>query len=267
MQRYFIELAYKGTEYSGWQKQPHKMSVQEMLEDCLNTILNAQVEVTGCGRTDAGVHARQYFAHFNYAGEFPKGFERRLNKFLPHDIAVHRIFPVHWDAHARFDAYSRSYAYDLHFRKDPFSRHLATAYQLPQKPDPDHMQAAANVLLQYKDFAPFCKTNHDAKTMTCLLSRSEWVFHTDGQSATYHISANRFLRGMVRLIVGMCINVGTDKLNLEEVKLALEQQSPLRKSTSAAPDGLYLEQIRYPYLNERGVYTGPPASPNFQPPQ
>lgn len=251
MQRYFIELAYNGTQYFGWQRQPGKISVQQTLEDSMNTILGTELEITGCGRTDTGVHARQYFAHFDFEGEFPAEFVRRLNKFLPKDIAVYRIIAVQPEAHARFDAYERSYEYHLSFRKNPFTEHLAYFYPYVQQPDPVLMQDAAAFLLQYQEFEPFCKSNHDAKTMVCKLTRSEWVFDLKEQRAVFHITSNRFLRGMVRLIVGMCIGVGTGQISMEELKTAMEQQSRLKKATSAPPEGLYLGGIKY--LSEKRI--------------
>jgi tRNA pseudouridine38-40 synthase len=248
MPRYFIELAYNGTHYFGWQRQPGKTSVQQTLEDGMNTILSTELEITGCGRTDTGVHARQYFAHFDFEGEFPVEFVRRLNKFLPKDIVILRIFELHPEAHARFDAYQRSYEYHLSFRKNPFAEHLAYFYPFVQQPDFELMQAAATLLLDYSEFAPFCKSNHDAKTMICQLTRAEWIFDADGQGAVFHITSNRFLRGMVRLIVGMCLGVGIGQISLDELRSAMIEQTRLKKATSAPPDGLYLGNIRYPFL-------------------
>lgn len=245
-QRYFIECAYNGAEFYGWQKQPGQISVQETIEDALTTILGSIIEVTGCGRTDTGVHALQYFAHFNFAGGFPPNFVRRLNKFLPPDIAIRRIFPVEWDAHARFDAYHRAYEYHITFAKDPFREKTITYYQYARQPELERMQEAATLLLDYEAFFPFCKSNHQAKTMLCDLKRSEWVVTDHPDHWVYHIASNRFLRGMVRLIVGMCLNVGTGKVSLEEVRQAMDRQQRLKMSTSAPPEGLYLTDIRYP---------------------
>jgi tRNA pseudouridine38-40 synthase len=247
--RYFAELAYKGTRFFGWQVQPEQISVQETLEQAFSTILREKIEVVGCGRTDTGVHASQYFLHFDFSGAFPEHFLSRINKFLPPDIALFRIFPVADEAHARFDAYHRAYEYRMHFRKDPFQQESSYFFPYPNRPDPDKMQQAAQLLLQFEDFYPFCKTHHDAQTYRCTLQRSEWILHPDGQSMSYHIAANRFLRGMVRLIVGMCINVGLEKLSLNTVRQALEEQTRLERSTSAPPEGLYLRDIRYPFLD------------------
>lgn len=256
-QRYFLECSYNGAEYYGWQKQPGQISVQETLEDALTTILGQIVEVTGCGRTDTGVHAAQYYAHFNFAGPFPPQFLRRLNKFLPPDLAVRRIFPVHWDAHARYDAYHRAYEYHLTFSKDPFRQKTATYYPYARVPELPAMQEAASLLLEYREFFPFCKSNNQAKTMICDLRRSEWTVGDHPNHYIYHIAANRFLRGMVRLIVGMCINVGTGKLHLATVRKAMDQQIRLERSTSAPAAGLFLTDIRYPFLRKDGTYRTP----------
>lgn len=245
--RYFAELAYNGSEYVGWQRQPTGVSVQETIERAFSTILNTEIEVVGCGRTDAGVHASQYFLHFDFDGAFPTAFVSRVNKFLPKDIAIFRIFEVAPETHARFNAYERSYVYHITFEKNPFEIETAYFYGYPNQPNFDNMQAAAQLLLAYREFFPFCKSDHDAKTLHCELSRAEWQRISD-QRLAFHITSNRFLRGMVRLIVGMCLNVGTGKVHLDEVKQALDNQTLLQKSTSAPPEGLFLSAIKYPFL-------------------
>ncbi len=245
--RYFIELAYNGANYYGWQRQPKQTSVQEVIENALQTILRAPgMEIVGCGRTDTGVHASTYFAHFDFEGELPRGFTNRINKFLPPDIAIRRIFPVESEQHARFDAHYRAYQYHITGQKDPFHRHTRLYMHQLKRFDTNQMQAAAQLLLFYEEFLPFCKTGSDAKTMRCEMHRSEWEFN--GTNWVYHIAANRFLRGMVRLVVGMCLSVGEGKVQLEDVKQALDQQTRLQKSLSIGPEGLYLTEIRYPYL-------------------
>ena len=250
--RYFTTLAYRGTNYIGWQVQPEQMSVQGTLEEGFGTILNQPIELTGCGRTDTGVHAKHYIAHLDINGALPENFLFRLNKYLPKDIAVFNLFPVHPEAHARFDAYSRSYEYHLTSQKDPFSTDLAFHYNLASIINPEALQAAARLLLDYREFYPFCKSNNDAKTMICELQESTWEIN--GHRMVFHIRANRFLRGMVRLIVGMCLNVGLGKLSIEEVKKAMENQDRLTQSWSVPPQGLYLKDIRYPYLDLEGHY-------------
>ena len=246
--RYFLHLAYNGAGYSGWQVQPRAPSVQETIQTALSTILNEPIEITGCGRTDAGVHADSYYAHFDFAGTFPRAFRRRLNKFLPADIVVYDILALADEAHARFDATYRAYRYQLALDKDPFRIQTATLFPFAEKTEPAQVQAAARLLLEYTEFTPFCKTGSDAKTMRCRLFRSEWDFGP--REWTYHIAADRFLRGMVRLCVGMCLNVGMGKLSLAEVRRALEEQTPLPQSWSAGPAGLFLTDIRYPYIGE-----------------
>ena len=243
--RYFVELAYNGTNFYGWQKQPNHTSIQSTIEEAFSLILRMPIEVVGCGRTDTGVHAKQYFLHFDYDGEFPQGFLQRINKYLPKSIAIYRIFKVHNEQHARFDAYHRSYEYHIVGYKAPF--HQETAYHFPfyKHLDAEKLQSAAELLLNYEAFFPFCKTHTDVKTMNCDLIRSEWIIDKDTQNMVYHVSANRFLRGMIRLIVGMCLNVGLGKISIDDVKKAMDQQERLDKSWSVPPQGLFLCDIRY----------------------
>ncbi len=248
--RYFSELAYLGTNYNGWQRQPNAPSVQEAIERALATILRTAIEVTGCGRTDTGVHASQYFMHFDFEGKFPKEFLRRLNKLLPPDVAIRSVFEVAPDAHARFDATRRSYEYHIVLDKNPFQTGTAWHFPFYEKLDLEKTQAAAALLLQYGAFQPFCKSNTDVHTMECTLFRSEWVLDEAAptgasRSMVFHISANRFLRGMVRLIVGMTLNVGLGKVELAEVQDALERQVLLKKSWSVPPQGLFLTEVKY----------------------
>lgn len=243
--RYVIELAYNGTNFSGWQRQPNAMSVEEAVDSALSLILGEQIKIVGCGRTDAGVHASHYIAHFDFAGELPPAFLRRYNRLLVEDIAVQAIWRVPADFHARFHATGRNYVYKVALKKDVFRKDtVASLPQLRGKVDLQAMQAAADMLLEYKAFAPFCKTNSDAFTMNCDLTEARWEFREDDWA--FHISANRFLRGMVRLIVGMCIRVGQGKLTLEELRVAMEAQTRLPKPWSAPAEGLFLSDIRYP---------------------
>jgi len=243
--RYFIKLAYKGTNYKGWQIQPNDPSVQKTIEHALSTILSEKIDIVGCGRTDAGVHAKEYFAHFDFGGAFPKHFLQRINKFLPIDIVFYNIIPVGEEAHARFGAFHRAYEYHIVFDKNPFEIETAWYYYQAKNLDIEKMQAATQLLLSYKEFGPFCKTGHQAKTLICDLKKSEWEIRED--RLVYHVAANRFLRGMVRLIVGMSINIGTGKITINDVKTAMDNQTMLKKSYSVPPNGLYLCDIRYEY--------------------
>lgn len=243
--RYFVRLAYRGTNYNGWQVQPNAPSVQAVIEKAFSTILNTPIDVVGCGRTDTGVHAESYTLHFEYDKEFPKHFLSRMNKFLPKDIVIYDIYEVAEDMHARFSATERSYVYHINCVKNPFRQDIAWHYPFAQKLDKTAMTKAANLLLEYKEFTPFCKTNSDAKTMLCDMRRAEWIFVEEENRMEFHVTANRFLRGMIRLIVGMSVNVGLGKLSVEDVKRALDTQTLLKKSYSVPPQGLFLRGIKY----------------------
>jgi tRNA pseudouridine38-40 synthase len=244
--RYFIDLAYNGTRFYGWQRQPSDPSVQAAIEDVFSLILRQPIEIVGCGRTDSGVHAAQYFAHFDFDGEFPASFLERANKLVKKDIVLNRIIPVPLEAHARFGAFKRSYEYHITFIKNPFATETEWHFAQYKSLNIKEMQKAAEILRGYSEFTPFCKTHSDAQTMRCELSRAEWVFMD--KKAVFHISANRFLRGMVRLIVGACINVGLGHLSLEDLKMALDEQKPLKKSYSVPPTGLFLTEVVYPFV-------------------
>lgn len=246
--RFFLELSYNGARYGGWQRQPNAPSIQATLEDTLSLILRTQQHLTGCGRTDAGVHAQGYFAHLDLESPPPPDLLYRLNRLLPADIAVHAMHPVPIQAHARFDALQRRYRYRILLDKNPFL--TDQAWWLPQTEPPDlhKLNEAASLLLRYKDFAPFCKTGTDALTRRCDLRESFWLRSPDGRELVYWVTSDRFLRGMIRLIVGMCLRVSAGKTSLEEVRHALENQQPLPGSESVPPDGLTLMEVRYPYI-------------------
>ena len=243
--RCFAHIAYNGAQYHGWQSQPNRVTVQEVLEEAFSTVLNHRVSIVGCGRTDTGVHASSYYFHFDAPPVFPPNFVYRINKFLPKDIVVYQILKVPSDSHARFDALNRSYHYHLSFKKNPFRQTTIAHIPLAQKADFNTLQQAAQLLLPFQHFYPFCKSDSDANGYACQLKTSEWQLTPDG--LVYNIQANRFLRGMVRLIVGMCLNVAWEKLSLEEVIHALEQQTRLKNAWSAPPEGLFLSDVEYPY--------------------
>jgi tRNA pseudouridine38-40 synthase len=244
--RYFISLAYLGTHYSGWQVQPNAPSVQATLEASLATLLRHPVGVTGCGRTDAGVHARYYVAHFDTDAAIPDNFLHSLNRILPRDIAVYRIWQVAPDAHARFDAFRRSYEYHITLRKDPFATETAWFFPQHEKLDIGKMQAVAGLLPLYRDFFPFCKTDSGTEGYACMVEIARWEHLPETGRLIFHITANRFLRGMVRLVVGACINAGMGKIAVEDVKLALDAQKMVKKSLSVPPQGLFLTEVVYP---------------------
>ena len=245
--RYFLTLSYKGTHFAGWQVQPDAPSVQATLEAALATILREKTPLTGCGRTDAGVHARYFVAHFDAEQELPPTLLNSLNSLLPTDIAVHQIRVVADDAHARFDAFERAYSYYISTQKDPFSTQTAWHYPLYAQLDIAKMQEMATLLSRYSEFFPFCKTNSGVEHYRCERLAAEWEILPEQSRWIFHIRANRFLRGMVRLIVGASIQVGRGQLEISQVEAALQQQIALPKSLSVPAHGLFLTEVKYPY--------------------
>jgi tRNA pseudouridine38-40 synthase len=243
--RYFLRLAYKGTNYAGWQRQPNAMTVQEKIETAMSTILGQSIEITGCGRTDAGVHARHYIAHFDVANALPSGFVRSINSVLPKDIAIYEALPVSDRAHARFDARLRAYEYHISVVKDPFQPNTCWNYPQASQIEIGQLQAVADLLMKYTEFRPFCKSDSGLDTFTCYLSEARWEWLPEQQKWVFHIAANRFLRGMVRLIVGACMQVAQQKISLQDVQLAMDTQNPVPKSLSVPPEGLFLTKVEF----------------------
>jgi tRNA pseudouridine38-40 synthase len=243
--RYFIKLAYLGTRYCGWQKQPNGVSVQETLETALSVLLREPVSLTGCGRTDAGVHAHGYFVHFDAENPLPTRFLQGLNSLLPADIAVQSYREMPPEAHARYDAVQRSYIYTITAQKDPFRTQTAWFYPNAHRLDLKKMADMAAVLPLYTDFSAFCKSDSGLERFECLLREARW--EQDGNLLLFHISANRFLRGMVRLIVGAAIQTGLGKCSVADIQTALEQRKPPPSPLSVPPEGLSLTDVRYPY--------------------
>ena len=241
-QRFFIELSYDGTNYHGWQLQPNAVGVQEVLNKALGTVLRQPIETLGCGRTDTGVHAKQFFAHFDAAGiKLKDDLIRSINAILPADIAVKRIFPVAPDAHARFDATLRSYEYHIHFNKDPFKYNYS--WLLRDEPNIERMNEAAKIIMEYTDFSCFSKSNTQTKTNNCKISRAEWV-KTDG-GIIFHISADRFLRNMVRAVVGTLLQVGRHEIEPYEVRPIIQSKNRSKAGVSVPACGLYLTEVLY----------------------
>ncbi|WP_177764604.1 tRNA pseudouridine(38-40) synthase TruA [Flavobacterium sp. I3-2] len=243
--RYFIEFAYKGTNYHGWQMQPDAISVQEVLTKATNIILKDSFELVGAGRTDAGVHAAQMYAHFDTETVFdPQEIVRKLNSFLPEDIAVFSIFEVKDEAHTRFDATARTYEYHIHLKKNVFSKDLSWYHY--RKLNIDKMNEAAKILLEYEDFECFSKTHTDVFTFNCTLTEAFWQLKDD--NLIFTISANRFLRNMVRAIVGTLINIGLEKIKVEEMRNIIESKNRGKAGFSVPAHGLYLTKVTYPYI-------------------
>ncbi len=242
--RYFIELSFKGTNYFGWQIQPDAPTVQEKLNSSLSLLLREKIEIVGAGRTDSGVHAKLMIAHFDSDRvESLDNLKHRLNSLLPDDISVYRIYEVQSDAHARFDAESRSYIYKIFLGRDPFE--LETTWQIHNKDfDMDLMNEACKVLLKHKDFKAFSKSKTDVKTYECVIFDAEWVL--DNNQLNFNISANRFLRNMVRAIVGTMLEIGQGDLSIADFEKVILSRNRSNAGKSVPARGLYLSDIKYP---------------------
>ena len=240
--RYFLELAYRGSAYHGWQRQPNAVTVQEKVEDALATLLREPVEVVGAGRTVTGVHARQLFAHFDLEAELSPDFVFKMNSVLPMDIAVRSLLKMKPEAHARFDALSRTYEYHVVLEKDPFS--LESAYFLKRKPDLKKMNEAAKMLMEYSDFKCFSRSRTDVRTYTCRIEEAYW--EKRGESLMFTIKADRFLRNMVRAVVGTLLEIGWGKLEVEELHQIIKSKNRSEAGASVPAHGLYLTKVEYP---------------------
>lgn len=244
--RYFLEFAYNGTHYHGWQLQPDAISVQEVLTKALSTLLRTPIELVGAGRTDAGVHARQMYAHFDLDVLFDKdSLLKRMNSYLPEDIAVFDIHLVADDAHARFDATARTYDYHIHQFKDAFCNSGSFYHFRPL--NVELMNQAAQILFEYEDFECFSKTHTDVFTFNCTIYKAHWTVLPDNK-LVFTVSANRFLRNMVRAIVGTLVSVGLEKITLDDFRTIIESKNRGQAGFSVPGKGLYLTQVSYPYL-------------------
>lgn len=241
--RYFLQLAYKGTNYHGWQRQPNGLTVQEVLENALSTVLRQPIAVVGSGRTDTGVHAAQQFAHFETDVPLPDHLLRSLNGLIPNDVAVYACFPVGDRDHARYTATYRYYQYSIIRRKDPFRDELTCLFTRPL--NVAAMNEAAALLPTHTDFQSFSKVNTDVRTFNCRIDFAHWAEHPTGD-LTFHIRADRFLRGMVRALVGTLLLVGQDRLTVagfEQIILARDRK---RAGRAAPAEGLSLVEVGYP---------------------
>ena len=245
--RYIIKLAYKGTNYFGWQYQPDAISVQETLNKALSTLLKTNIDILGAGRTDSGVHAKEMFAHFDYETEIDiEKLVYKLNSFLPKDIAIFDLIKVHDEAHARFDATKRTYEYHIHTKKNAFKSDDSWYYSLPL--DVAKMNEACKILFEYIDFECFSKTNTDVNTFNCKIFEANWQQNED--KLVFIIAADRFLRNMVRAIVGTMINIGSGKVSLNDFRQIIESKNRSKAGFSVPAHGLYLTKIEYPYLSK-----------------
>lgn len=249
--RYFIRLSYNGAAFHGWQSQPNAISVQQCIEEALATILRHPTPITGAGRTDTSVHAREMYAHFDTDTEIAdkRAFLNGLNRLCGHDIALLDLISVHSDAHARFDATSRTYKYFVTFEKSPFLSPLS--WHSPSALDVEAMNEAARILLDTEDFTSFAKLHSDARTNICDVTHAEWSewhnsYGTPG--IVFTITADRFLRNMVRAVVGTLVDVGRRKLSLEGFREIIQKKNRCSAGTSMPPQALFLWRVEYPYI-------------------
>lgn len=244
--RYFILLAYNGSIFHGWQIQPNAISVQELLNKAISTLLGEKINLVGCGRTDTGVHAKQFVAHFDTE---KKNLDEdkltvKLNAFLPKEVVIFRIAKVLADAHARFDATERTYTYHINLGKNPFAFHFHLLIHYPL--NVDKMNEAASKLIDYTDFTSFSKVHTDTKNNNCKITFAQWK--QDGDKLVFTITANRFLRNMVRSIVGTLLEVGKEKITVDKFCKIIEAKNRCEAKVSVAANALFLENITYPYL-------------------
>ena len=245
-QRYFLELSYDGSNYHGWQIQPNAPTIQEKINESLSKIAGREVNVVGCGRTDTGVHAEKFFAHVDLEQPLEVNSDhlvRKLNGMLPSDIGIHGFFPVEPDTHARFSATSRSYEYRILRRKDPFLQNYSYPYYYGNL-DVKKMNGACRILQSYSDFTSFSKLHTDVKTNLCSVASAEW--HVDEPLLIFRISADRFLRNMVRAIVGTLIDIGRNNINEHDFRRIIESKNRSEAGFSVPAKGLFLVNVEYP---------------------
>jgi tRNA pseudouridine38-40 synthase len=248
LHRYFVRLSYDGSKYNGWQSQPNQdtVSIQATVNQALTTLHREEINLIGCGRTDTGVHAKDYYAHFDVEKKIDiTTLRHRANIMLPKDITIHDFVLVDQYAHARFDAISRSYAYHLHTAKNPFIHN--SFYYTYHKPALKTLNECASILKNYSDFTTFAKLHSDVGTMFCKIESCNWE-QTNEHQFVFNISADRFLRGMIRMIVGMCLDVDRKKYTLDHVKYALQNKIRTGHEWSVPAVGLTLFDVKYPYI-------------------
>ncbi|WOK08539.1 tRNA pseudouridine(38-40) synthase TruA [Imperialibacter roseus] len=245
---YFLHIGFDGSNYHGWQWQPRATSVQETIEKALHKIFKAPVTVYGCGRTDSGVHASQYMMHIDIEHNVDFDLKFRLNKNLPEDITVYEVLEMEEGRHSRYDANSRTYDYFIHLYEDPVLHKYSSCYNRLRDLDYESMQKAAAILPFYSDFRPVCKRPDDYKHTHCKVTDARLYVSHDGQRMRFTITADRFLRSMVRLLVAYLLKIGTRKLSFEEFENILKNTIVVPNMILAMPNGLYLSRVEYPYL-------------------
>ncbi len=246
--RYFAHIQYNGAKFCGWQRQPNDVTIQGEIESILSKVLRTNTPIVGCGRTDTGVHASSYYFHMDVADPLHPNFAKKITGILSDGIVIRSFIEVNDDAHARYDAIARSYQYHITRHRDPFRVETSHHFPFYDQINIDLLRSSATLLMGYENFFPFCKTHSDVTNYQCRLDQCQWILSENGEELTLHVSANRFLRGMIRLIVGMCLNVSLGKITLAEVKEAMDDQTRLSKALSVPPNGLFLCNVQYPYI-------------------
>jgi tRNA pseudouridine38-40 synthase len=248
--RYFMKLAYNGTNYHGWQIQENAVTVQEVITKAVRLMWNKEFKMIGCGRTDTGVHATEFYAHFNLEEEMSceelNDLVNRLNRYLPDDIVIYSIFSVPHDLHSRYDAVSRTYEYHIHTRKDPFLNQLS--WFVHEQLDIDLMNRGGEIIKEYDDFTSFSKANVKRKTNICRVMKAHWEL--SGHRLIFTIEADRFLHDMVRAIVGTLVDLGRHKITIEDLRLIIESKNRCNAGESVAAKGLFLTRVEYPGSQE-----------------
>lgn len=246
--RYFLHIAYNGNNYRGWQKLPGIISVQQVIETTLSQVLKEAVSIVGCGRTDAQVHASQFFFHFDVDRELDFNLQFRLNKCLPHDITIYDVIQMEGLPHARFDAIQRSYDYFIHTQKDPYLVGLSSYYQL-ENPDLNKMNEAVGLLTNYNDYGCFCKSPLKYEHTICHVSKALLFSNAEHTRLRFYISSNRFLAGMIRIIVGKLLEIGNGELSVADFEQYLKTKVTPKTIVPVYAQGLYLSKVTYPYLD------------------
>lgn len=245
--RYFLEIAFDGANYFGWQIQPNHISVQEKITKVLSSLYNEPIKIVGCGRTDTGVHAKQYFLHFDAPSERTNIFES-IKLMFPEDIQLLSVYEVDQEAHARFDATERSYTYNLHQKKNIFKRHFSLGVNL-QNLDLEKINQTCEVFLRQTNYACLCKKNPELKDYVSKVKVAKWVMSEDKQSASFSVTANRFLHNQIRRMVGALLLVGNNKLTVAELELAMQNNHSLKYNDTVKAKALFLHSIKYPYIS------------------
>jgi tRNA pseudouridine38-40 synthase len=248
--RYFIKLAYNGSRYHGWQIQENAVTVQEVITNAVRLMWSRNFKMIGCGRTDTGVHAKEFYAHFDLEEEKSRvelnDLVHRLNRYLPDDIVIFSIFPVHYSLHSRYDALSRTYEYHIHILKDPFLNELS--WYVYKNLDIDLMNRGGEIIMKYDDYTSFSKANVKRKTNLCKVMKAQWEL--SGHRLVFTITADRFLHDMVRAIVGTLLDLGLHKITIEDLRLIIESKNRSSAGESVPAKGLYLTRVEYPDFQE-----------------